>query len=195
MIFYLERLAPEPLERQSPARSVSRMAARRGASRSWTRGENFIPSDPRTDGPIRAEPQLHWVRSAFGSEWQDSQRSYTAIPKKEVIRLAIDSASLRCYRKQLALRGVTITNGCRCASRSSKASSFSADLVRMSVNPTSSSSHSNQVIHASQPAARQAENQQRSALPQDKVTLSHVVQQGSASQKSSGDVDHGGDSH
>jgi hypothetical protein len=57
----------------------------------------------------------------------------------------------------------------------------------MSANSTSNRSHANQVNHASQSAARKAQNQpqnqKNSSLPQDKVTLSRAVHQGAGIQK------------
>jgi hypothetical protein len=80
-----------------------------------------------------------------------------------------------------------------------KVLSVAADLVRMTVNAISRSSHANQVNQTSQPVARQAQNQpkaqQNSALSQDTVTLSRAAQQGAGVKKSSGDVDHDADSH
>jgi len=69
----------------------------------------------------------------------------------------------------------------------------------MSVNPISSSnaSHANQLNQTQQPAARlvQAQPQKGAAPPQDTVNLSRAAQQGAAAPKSSGDVNHDGDSH
>jgi hypothetical protein len=67
----------------------------------------------------------------------------------------------------------------------------------MTVNSLSSS-HTSAASQASQPAARLPQNQpetQKGGAPQDKVTLSPAAQQSKAAPKSSGDVDHDGDSH
>ena len=78
----------------------------------------------------------------------------------------------------------------------------------MTVNPTSGSNDSNarQVNQAQQQVARQAreknqkpaqdqsQTQRTNALPQDRVRLNRAGQQSGGVSKSSGDVDHDGDS-
>jgi hypothetical protein len=88
-------------------------------------------------------------------------------------------------RRIVSLCSVTITKDCRSRPDFAKEFSDNADPLRM-INPISSAqaSYANQV---SQPAARHpqpsAQTPKSASLPQDTVTL-----------KSTGDVDHDGDS-
>jgi hypothetical protein len=69
--------------------------------------------------------------------------------------------------------------------------------LSMTVNPTSSTNHASQVSNtsAAKPASRQTQSASSSgSLPQDAVTLSRGAQASTSPQKSSGDVNHDGDS-
>ena len=98
-------------------------------------------------------------------------------------------------------RPVTLTEDSESRLDSLKSNDAAADLVRMTVNPTSgtNASHANQVNQTSQQAARQAQNKaqirQSGALPQDKVSLTHSLPQNAPTPKNTGDTDRQGGSH